>query len=157
MRRLLLVAVLCLHAAPAMAEWTLSDLSDDTGEAYAGLVADEQGIELEVYCDDWLPGMVDLTIYTEQVTAEIADAMPVRAMVTVDSAQSEGIDMFIDDRDGQLILYTSNLDADNFEDVLVMIARGAHEVELSGPDWSYVFPTAGAFDVIRELANICPT
>lgn len=157
MRRILLVAALCLPSAQALAEWRLSDLSDEMSKAYAGVVADAKGNELEVYCDDWPPGLVDLAIYTVEAATDTAKTVPVRVMVTVDAAQSQELDMFIDGRDGQVTLYTSNLDADNFEDVLMMIAQGAHEVELSGPDWSYVFPTAGAAKVMRDLADICPT
>jgi hypothetical protein len=157
MRRSAFVIAFCLCCGPAMASWTLSDLSDEMGVAYAGFVEDGQGIQLELYCDDWLPGMVDMTIHTGQSTSEIADAIPVRAAVSVDGIQGDTIDMFVDDLDGKVVIYTSNLDADNFEDVMVMIARATESVALSGSDWAYTFSTDGAFDVIRELANVCPT
>ncbi len=157
MRRSLMVAALCLCSGPAFAGWTFSDISDSEGLAYTGWVKDRNGVELEVYCDDWIPGLIDLTVHTgETLASPIEDAIAVPVKITVDAAKSLAITMFLDDLDGRLVMYTSNLDTDNFEEIMLLIAQAGASIGIASADRDYLFDAEGVFDVISNLAEICP-
>ncbi|ODT78546.1 MAG: hypothetical protein ABS76_23665 [Pelagibacterium sp. SCN 64-44] len=145
-------------AQPAFAAWEFHDVTDDSGEAYVGTVLDDSGeILLEIYCDDWLPGMVDLTLYTGEAHDPDSSYADEGVMtVTADGASSVDITAFFDDMDGELLIYTSNFEVDNIVDVMLLMAQAQQTIGVTYFDRAYRFSAEDAFSVIERLATDCP-
>ncbi len=158
MRRVLIIAVLSLFASPAQAGWSFLDESDDQGPIFKAAVLDVGGkVELQYYCDDWFPGMIDLNIYTgetfDQNSAYAADGI---MTVSIDGEASIDATAFFDDFEGELLIFTSNFDIENLEDVLIAMATAQQSIGVGFYGRNYLFPAENVFDVLQQMAEKCP-
>ncbi|GEM_PF-1695124 len=158
MRRFLLVSALCLFSGPALAAWQFESINDEQGVAFRGFVAGaDDGTELEFYCDDWLPGMIDLVIYTGEVTGPVDEEAEGDAMsVIADRTNLIEVTAFIDEMDGELVVYTSNFDVDNIIDMMLLMANAQQTIDIAYQDHRFQFPAEGARSVISQMADSCP-
>ncbi len=158
MRRFLLVAVLCLFAGPALAAWQFDAINDEQGLAFRGWVAGVGGgTELEFYCDDWLPGMIDLVIYTGESTGPVEEEAEGDTMsVIADRTNLIEVTAFLDEMDGELVVYTSNFDVDNIVDMMLLMANAQQTIDIAFQDHRFQFSADGARTVISQMADSCP-
>ena len=158
MRVQIVAVTLFLSISPALAGWQFADISDDSGTAFKSWVHDTAGtIEMEVYCDDWLPGLIDLTIYTtEAAGTDDMEAAEGTMVVVADGEQRMDVTAFLDDFDKELILYTSNFDIDNLLDLMLLMAKANQTIDVTYSGRSYRFSAEGAHDAISRMADMCP-
>lgn len=158
MRRFFLVSVLCLFAGPAFAAWQFESINDEQSVAFRGFIAGAgDGTELEFYCDDWLPGMIDLVIYTGEVTGPIDEEAEGSIMsVIVDRTKLIEVTAFLDEMDGELVVYTSNFDVDNIVDMMLLMANAQQTIDIAYDDHRFQFAAEGAREVISQMVDSCP-
>lgn len=159
MRRAVLIAAFCLIASSTEAAWEFSDVSDEDGKAYKGWAVDVSGeLEAQIFCDDWFPDAMDITIYTAE-KYDAKDSYPESGVmkVRIDDRKSVEVTAFYDEHEGELLVYTSSLEAEGVDAVLLVMARANSSIGFSfeGRDWR--FPAENVFDVIEKMANACPT
>lgn len=158
MRRIALVACFCLSAGPAMAAWQWDDLSNDDGLAYrTWSQAVGSTVELEIYCDDWSPGVLELVLYTGDPSRPIdLDDTALPMQVRVDDDQSMTVSVFRDEMNGEELFFTSNIDIDNLGDLLLMMAQAEQSIEIAFQGQQHRFGTEELFETLVDLTEICP-
>lgn len=141
-----------------MAAWQFDDLTDEAGAAYAASVMDvDNDVMFEIYCDDWLPGMLDLVIYTgEEPDEEDAGARGKTMRVTADQSNVIDVTAFFDFNDDEKLIVTTNLDIDNMGDLLVLMAGATEHIDVAYEGRQYRFPADNASEALSYLAHTCP-
>lgn len=157
MRRFLVSALFCLLAGPAFAGWALDDISTEEGLAYRGWVPDSTGgAQLEIYCDDWWPGLIELTVYTgEMYEATTSYAEEGVMTVVVDGDEIIETTAYFDEMDEELVFFSSNFDVENMVEVVLLMAGAASTIDISYFDKTYRFSSENAHAVIEQLATDC--
>jgi len=156
--RLILAAVLSLGAGPALAEWSLADLSNEQEIAYSGGVLDVSGtIDMGLDCSDWIPGLITLTIFTGEpaATAENDGAEGIMT-VTADGRKRREVTAHLSAFDGETAIVTSNVEGEKFIELLLLMAKAQETLEVDYAGRHYQFTAEGANAVIGEMADVCP-
>lgn len=158
MRQIALAAVVCLTAGPALAAWQFEDLSNAPGAAYRIWTSEARSdVEIEIYCDDWVLGVLELVIYTRNPSGPADPETSESPMeVRVDGNQTMTVSAFRDELDGEELFFTSNIDIDNFGDLLVMMAHASESIEIAYQGQQFRFGTEELFEGLVDLTENCP-
>jgi hypothetical protein len=76
--------------------------------------------------------------------------------VRVDGNQTMTVSAFRDELDGEELFFTSNIDIDNFGDLLVMMAHASESIEIAYQGQQFRFGTEELFEGLVDLTENCP-
>lgn len=159
MRKVLLASLFAAaFSVPAMAAWQFDNLTDEAGLAYSASVMDlDNAVMFEIYCDDWLPGMLDLVIYTgEEPDSEDASAPGKTMRVTADQSTLVDVTAFFENNDDEKLIVTTNLDIDNMDQLIKVLAEATQRIDIAYEGRHYRFPADNVFEALYELSQTCP-
>ena len=159
MRKAILASLfVAAFSVPAMAAWQFDDITNEDGAAYTvSVMDDDNAVMLELYCDDWLPGMLDLVIYTGEAPSSDHEDAPGKTMrVTADKTNAVDVTAFFENNDDETMIVTTNLDIDNMDQLIMVLAEATQRIDIAYEGRQYRVPADNVFEALFEFSQSCP-